>query len=56
MAKPKNLSVKEQAALSLYWFATNAHWIAILITLLPLQAKLSWGCWRWLLFPARSPH
>ena len=29
----------QQAALSLYWFATNAHWTAILITLLPLQAE-----------------
>lgn len=27
-----------QAALSLFWFATNAHWTVILITLLPLQA------------------
>lgn len=33
----------QQAALSLYWFATNAHWTAILITLLPLQAELIGG-------------
>jgi hypothetical protein len=31
------------AALSLYWFATNAHRTAILITLLPLQAELIGG-------------
>ncbi|HEY3416158.1 MAG TPA: MFS transporter [Armatimonadota bacterium] len=29
----------QQASLSLYWFATSAHWTAILITLLPLQAE-----------------
>ena len=29
----------QQAALSLYWFASSAHWTAILITLLPLQAE-----------------
>ena len=34
-----HMSVWRQAALSLYWFATNAHWGAILITLLPLQAS-----------------
>ena len=33
------MSAWQQAALSLYWFATNAHWTAILITLLPLQAE-----------------
>ena len=33
----------QQAALSMYWFATNAHWTAILITLLPLQAELIGG-------------
>jgi MFS family permease len=37
------LSAARQAALSLYWFATNAHWTAILITLLPLQAELIGG-------------
>src|SRR6476620_3217306 len=34
-----HMSAWQQAALSLYWFATNAHWTAILITLLPLQAE-----------------
>src|SRR5689334_21925398 len=29
----------QQAALSLYWFGSSAHWTAILITLLPLQAE-----------------
>ncbi len=37
------MSTWQQAALSLYWFATNAHWTAILITLLPLQAELIGG-------------
>jgi MFS family permease len=37
-ARPR-LTAWQQAALSLYWFATNAHWGAILITLLPLQAE-----------------
>ncbi|MBK9942701.1 MAG: MFS transporter [Kouleothrix sp.] len=37
------MSAWQQAALSLYWFATNAHWTAILITLLPLQAELIGG-------------
>jgi MFS family permease len=32
-----------QASLSLYWFAANAHWAAILITLLPLQAEAIGG-------------
>ncbi len=36
--RPK-LSSFRQASLSLYWFASNAHWGAILITLLPLQAE-----------------
>jgi MFS family permease len=40
---PPRLSAWRQAALSLYWFATNAHWTAILITLLPLQAELIGG-------------
>lgn len=38
-----HMSTWRQAALSLYWFATNAHWTAILITLLPLQAELIGG-------------
>lgn len=33
------LSVWQQVSLSLYWFAVSAHWSAILITLLPLQAE-----------------
>jgi MFS family permease len=37
------MSVWRQASLSLYWFATNATWGAILITLLPLQARLIGG-------------
>jgi MFS family permease len=37
------MSAWQQASLSLYWFATNAHWDAILITLLPLQARLIGG-------------
>lgn len=37
------MSSWQQAALSLFWFATNAHWTAILITLLPLQAELIGG-------------
>ena len=41
-ARPR-MSAWQQAALSLYWFATNAHWTAILITLLPLQAELIGG-------------
>lgn len=31
------LSTIQQALLSLFWFATNAHWTAILIVLLPAQ-------------------
>jgi len=41
-ARPR-MSGWQQAALSLYWFATSAHWGAILITLLPLQAELIGG-------------
>jgi len=37
------MSSWQQAALSLYWFATNAHWTAILIMLLPLQSELIGG-------------
>ncbi|HVY18727.1 MAG TPA: MFS transporter [Bauldia sp.] len=39
----RQLSAFRQASLSLYWFATNAHWAAILITLLPLQAEAIGG-------------
>ncbi|GAB4209778.1 MAG: MFS transporter [Roseiflexaceae bacterium] len=38
LARPR-LSAWQQAALSLYWFGSSAHWGAILITLLPLQAE-----------------
>jgi MFS family permease len=37
------LSTWKQACLSLYWFSVNAHWSAILITLLPLQAEKMGG-------------
>lgn len=37
------ISTWRQITLSLYWFATSAHWAAILITLLPLQAELIGG-------------
>lgn len=37
------MSPYRQASLSLYWFASNAHWAAILITLLPLQAETVGG-------------
>lgn len=33
------LNTWQQLSLSLYWFASSAHWSAILITLLPLQAE-----------------
>ncbi|MBI3914751.1 MAG: MFS transporter [Chloroflexi bacterium] len=33
----------QQAALSLFWFGTNAHWAAILLTTLPKQAFLIGG-------------
>jgi len=35
---PAHMSIGRQAALSVFWFASSAHWTAILITLLPLQA------------------
>lgn len=37
------MSGGRQAALSLYWFATSAHWSAILVTLMPMQAALIGG-------------
>lgn len=39
LAPAARLSAWQQAALSLYWFGSSAHWTAILITLLPLQAS-----------------
>ncbi len=41
-AKPR-LSTFHQATLSFYWFATSAHWSAILTVLLPAQAFLIGG-------------
>src|SRR5262245_10875929 len=38
-ASRPRMSAWRQASLSLYWFATNAHWSALLITVLPLQAR-----------------
>lgn len=37
------LTTWQQMSISLYWFATSAHWAAILITLLPLQAEAIGG-------------
>jgi Na+/melibiose symporter-like transporter len=37
------MSAKQQAALSLYWFAANAHWSAILVFLLPIHAEAIGG-------------
>ena len=34
---PRHLSPTDQFALSFYWFATNFHWGAILVVLLPSQ-------------------
>ncbi len=42
IARPK-LNTFRQAMLSLYWFATSCHWAAILIVLLPEQARLIGG-------------
>ena len=37
------MSHLKQALLSLYWFGTNAHWTAILLTTLPAQALMIGG-------------
>jgi MFS family permease len=42
MEKPR-LSQFKQAMMSLYWFGTNMHWTAILITTLPKQALVIGG-------------
>ena len=42
-AEHARMSTGRQVALSLYWFATQAQWSAILITLLPKQAVLIGG-------------
>lgn len=39
----RHLTAFQQAMLSLYWFATEAHWSAILLFLLPAQALLIGG-------------
>ena len=40
---PKKMSALRQALLSFYWFATNAHWAAIMIVLMPSQVKSAVG-------------
>ena len=42
-ASRPRMSAWQLAALSLYWFGSSAHWTAILITLLPLQAEAIGG-------------
>ncbi len=34
------LSIRQQLVLSAYWFATNMHWGAMLLLLIPYQAKI----------------
>ena len=47
----KKMSAFQQAILSFYWFATNAHWTAIMLVLMPSQVKSAVGemskavCW-----------
>ena len=36
---PRRLTTWQQIAISLYWFSTSAHWSAILIILLQMQAE-----------------
>ena len=43
LAKRNRYSTGGQVMLSLFWFAVGAHWSAILITLLPLQAEAVGG-------------
>jgi MFS family permease len=43
IAVPKKMSTFEQALLSFYWFATNAHWTAIMMVLMPSQVKSAVG-------------
>jgi len=40
---PQRLTTWQQIALSLYWFSTSAHWAAILIILLQIQAEAIGG-------------
>src|SRR5437867_238097 len=35
----RHLGVGQQLALSSFWFATNLHWGALLLIIIPLQAK-----------------
>ena len=39
----KKMSAFQQAMLSFYWFATNAHWTAIMMVLMPSQVKSAVG-------------
>jgi MFS family permease len=39
----KPLSTMKQALLSFFWFATNAHWSAIMMVLMPSQIKAAVG-------------
>lgn len=39
----KRMSPRQQALLSFYWFATNAHWSAIMMVLMPSQIKSAVG-------------
>ena len=39
----KRLSTWQQAVMSFFWFATNAHWTAILLVTLPSQIKSAVG-------------
>jgi MFS family permease len=39
----KKMSPFQQAVLSFYWFASNAHWTAILLVLMPSQVKSAVG-------------
>lgn len=41
--RPPSFGAYRQAMLSLFWFSTSAHWSAILLILLPLQAKAIGG-------------
>lgn len=43
IAPRRRLSHFQQAMMSLYWFATNVHWGAILIITLPKQAQIIGG-------------
>jgi len=38
-AQQRTMNVKEQLALSSFWFATNLHWGALLLLIIPIQCK-----------------